>query len=125
MPVTRSTASGSGIEARSSSSWRASRARLSCRAPTVPTRGTLRGERRCGGGVDPLERGVRVRVAEHLDRRVVLADLDGEGAARAGVVDGDVHAAGLAVPEEPDVDAVIASVIEFGLHARRLDHRGP
>ena len=51
---------------------------------------------------------------------VVLADLDLEGDGGAGVVDGDVHAAGVPVPHEPDVDAVAGSVIEFRVHAIKV-----
>ena len=32
------------------------------------------------------------------------------------------HATGLALPEEPDVDAVVDAVIEFGGHRDRIGH---
>lgn len=67
---------------------------------------------------------------EDLERALVLADVDREGVTGLGVLDRDRHAIVVLMPQQPHVDAVADSAVEFsqlidemGVHGHRLRDR--
>src|SRR5581483_5820699 len=114
--------------------WLAPRPRADWCPPPLPRRtsartaGTDRGrcplpgtasKRRSRGRLWPLSGGQRlvapdvgVRMGERVSR-LGAGDLEHERLARAVVLDGDRHSVGPRVPQQPDVEAVAAAVIQF------------
>jgi hypothetical protein len=76
------------------------------------------GERDPGEGsiaarIDPMPRGVRVRVMEDLERAVAVPDLDDERVAGLGVRDRHRDAVVRLAPQQADVDPVVVAAVEL------------
>jgi nucleotide-binding universal stress UspA family protein len=75
--------------------------------------------RRPDHGVSSLRR-VGVGMVEHLERPLVLGNLDREGIAGPVVVDGDEHGPIALTPQQPNVDAVVHAAVQLAHRSQEL-----
>jgi nucleotide-binding universal stress UspA family protein len=87
------------------------------RLATIMT--TTRHAERLEHGVCSLRR-VGVGMVEHLERPLVLGNLDREGIAGPVVVDGDEHAPIALTPQQPNVDVAVHAAVQLAHRSQQL-----